>query len=69
MRGIALIILATSLNSRTDLSLQINQGNQLEDQQCVNLSITNWSDDQVNLCSQNYRLYYSADNLKLIDNL
>ena len=65
--GIALIISAVSLNSQTDLRLQINQGNQLEDQQCVNLSITNWSDDQVNLSSQNYRMYYSADNLKLME--
>jgi len=61
------ILLTVSLYGQTDLSLQINKGNQLEKQQCVSLSITNSSDEQINLSSQNYRMYYGADNLKLIE--
>ena len=51
--------------SQTDINIELEQSEKSGSQQCVSLKMSDLGSTDHSLSSQNYRIYYGADNLKL----
>ena len=67
-KGIALLFwmgLSVVGFSQADITIELEKSVQSNNEQCVSLKMTDVGSTEHSLSSQNYRIYYSADNLKL----
>lgn len=66
---ISILLISGLVQAQSSLEITLSESKKLEKEQmeCIHLMVRSSTDDQLQLSSQNYRMYYNSDNLSLDD--